>query len=192
MAAKRAFDILFASICLVLSAPLLLAVAIAVRFDSAGPALYRSPRVGKNGKTFGMLRFRTVDLRRPDSWPMDRRLTRAGRIIRNFSLDDLPNLFNILAGEMSVVGPRPTEPESVDVRDPAWREILTVRPGWFSYAILTLARQFNASGWDVKKRLELEYVRSRSFGYDLRLLGRTFWAHIVSLGNIKARGKQSL
>jgi lipopolysaccharide/colanic/teichoic acid biosynthesis glycosyltransferase len=110
IAVKRAFDLLFASVCLVLSTPLLAALAAAVRLDSQGPALHRSPRVGKNGTSFGMLRFRTVDLQKPAHLPMDQKLTRAGKLLRNFSLDDLPNLFTILAGEMGFVGPRPTEP----------------------------------------------------------------------------------
>ena len=139
-----------------------------------------------------MLRFRTVDVRTPPYMSMDQRMTRVGRFIRNYSLDDLPNLFNVLKGDLAIIGPRPTEPQRVDLEDPAWQEILTVRPGMFSPAILQLASQYNKSPHAIKQRLEQEYARQHSLAYDLRLLGRSLRAFIASRGNPKARGQPSI
>lgn len=126
---KWVLDVALALVVLPLASPLLLLAAAAVGLGSPGPILYRSPRVGRGGRIFGMLRVRTVDLSVPADLPMEQRLSCAGRWIRNLSLDDLPNLFNVLVGRMSLVGPRPTEPDRVDPADPAWQRVLSVRPG---------------------------------------------------------------
>ncbi len=121
----RLLDFLVGSLFLIVATPIMLVVALLIKCDSPGPSIYGSPRVGRNGKSFRLLRFRTVDISKPVHLSMDERLTRVGGFIRNYSLDDLPNVFNVLKGEMGVVGPRPTEPEIVDINDPAWQKILS-------------------------------------------------------------------
>jgi lipopolysaccharide/colanic/teichoic acid biosynthesis glycosyltransferase len=180
-------DLVGALLLLVLASPLLAVIAVALRLEDYGPILYRSPRVGRGGQPFSLLRFRTM-LDTPEPRGVEQRLTPVGRLIRNISLDDLPNLINVLRGEMSLVGPRPMEPEHVDLSDPAWQRILSVRPGMVSFAILQLARRYNASDAAAKNALELRYVQQRSLGYDLALFRRALRALVASRGNIKARG----
>jgi lipopolysaccharide/colanic/teichoic acid biosynthesis glycosyltransferase len=184
---KRSIDLVGAILLLILASPLLAVIAIALRLEGYGPVLYRSPRIGRDGRPFSMLRFRTM-LDTPAPRSAEQRLTPAGRLIRNISLDDLPNLVNVLRGEMSLVGPRPMEPERVDLSDPTWQHILSVRPGLVSFAILQLARRYNASDAAAKKALELRYVQRRSLGHDLALFRRALRALVASRGNIKARG----
>jgi lipopolysaccharide/colanic/teichoic acid biosynthesis glycosyltransferase len=184
---KRSIDLVGALLLLILASPLLAVIAVALRLEGYGPVLYRSPRVGRAGKPFSLLRFRTM-LDTPAPRSAEQRLTPVGRLIRNISLDDLPNLVNVLRGEMSLVGPRPMEPERVDLAAPAWQRILSVRPGLVSFAILQLARRYNASDAAIKNALELRYVQQRSLGYDLALFRRALRALVASHGNIKARG----
>jgi lipopolysaccharide/colanic/teichoic acid biosynthesis glycosyltransferase len=122
---------------------------------------------------------------------MQERLTRVGCFIRNYSLDDLPNVFNVLKGELSLVGPRPTEPERVDLTDPTWQKVLAVRPGYISWAILELASAYNASPWSLKLQLEEEYLQKKSLVFDVLVLRKALWGLIGSRGNIKARGAPS-
>jgi len=118
---------------------------------------------------------------------MSARLTRVGRFIRNISLDDLPNLLNIIAGDMSLIGPRPTEPERVKLSDLTWQRILSVRPG-NSPAILQLGNVYNRSPDAHKQQLELAYVEHHSFWYDLQLCAQFLWATLASRSNVKSRG----
>lgn len=184
----RLLDLIIGSLVLIIATPVLFVVALLIKCDSPGPIIYGSPRVGKNGKLFHLLRFRTVDISKPAHLSMGERLTRVGGFIRNYSLDDLPNVFNILKGEMSIVGPRPTEPEIVDINDPLWQKILTVRPGSVSWAILQLASAYNASPWPLRLRLEEEYISKKSVVFDLFVLGKAVQSLIASRGNVKARG----
>jgi lipopolysaccharide/colanic/teichoic acid biosynthesis glycosyltransferase len=188
---KRLFDVVVTMLLLLPAAPIMLIVAICIRFDSPGPILYGSLRIGKNGHRFGLLRFRTVDVDKPSHLSMNERMTHVGRFIRNYSLDDLPNLLNVLKGDLSIVGPRPTEPECVDMSDPLWQRVLSVRPGMISAAIIQLGREYNASSHSLTLQLEAEYVAQQSMGYDLRLCGQAWQGLIVSRGNWKARGKPS-
>jgi lipopolysaccharide/colanic/teichoic acid biosynthesis glycosyltransferase len=176
---KRALDVVAAGAVLLVAAPVFALVALA-QVASGVPVLWRSPRVGMNGQTFALLSFRTM--REPG------RRTRVGRVLRNVSLDHLPNLINVVRGDMSLVGPRPTEPERVDLRDPAWRHVLTVRPGVVSYAILSLARTYNSSSPQQRLRLEVAYVDQASLGFDVRLVLRAVGALLRSRGNVKTRG----
>jgi lipopolysaccharide/colanic/teichoic acid biosynthesis glycosyltransferase len=106
---RRLFDLSLVLSALPLALPLLLVAGLAIWLDTGRPIVYRSVRVGRSGRSFGMLRFRTVDLAVAAELPLEQRLSRAGRWIRDVSLDDLPNLFNVLAGDISLVGPRPTQ-----------------------------------------------------------------------------------
>jgi len=122
----------------------------------------------------------------------EERLTKVGRFIRNYSLDDIPNLINILLGDLSIIGPRATEPELVDLSHPEWQQILSIKPGGFSYAILVLATEFNGSSPEGKRQLELDHVQKQSFWYDLQLMWRVLREMIASKGNIKTRGKPTV
>lgn len=188
---KRIIDLLIAFVLLAVTAPLLIIIAIAIRLESTGPILYRRRCVGMNGRPFDMLRFRTM-VDTPSHRTPDERLTPVGRFIRNYSLDELPLLLNVVWGDMSIIGPRPTEVTVVDQADAAWQQILSVRPGVISYSTLGLARDFNASSQEVRKRLELDYLRQRSLGFDMDVLQRAVRALIVSRGNVKARGTPSI
>lgn len=188
---KRIIDLLIASVLLAMTAPLLMIIAIAIRLEATGPILYRRRCVGMNGRPFDMLRFRTM-IETPSHRTPNERLTPVGRFIRNYSLDELPLLLNVVRGDMSIVGPRPTEVTVVDQGDPAWQQILSVRPGVISYSTLRLAREFNASSQGVRKRLELDYLRQRTLGFDMQVLRRAVRALIVSRGNVKARGEPSI
>jgi lipopolysaccharide/colanic/teichoic acid biosynthesis glycosyltransferase len=141
---KRASDVIGAAALLVLAAPLLAAIAVAIKLDSPGPVLFRQTRVGKGGRPFRMLKFRTMvdgaealrerllDLNESDGFfkiAADPRITRVGRILRRTSLDELPQLFNALRGEMSLVGPRPLVPEEDQRVEGARRRRLDLVPG---------------------------------------------------------------
>jgi lipopolysaccharide/colanic/teichoic acid biosynthesis glycosyltransferase len=188
---KRLFDLLVTLSLLTLTVPLMLFIAIWLRLDSAGPILYTSPRLGRAAKPIGLLRFRTIDLHKPADLPTEQRLTRTGRFIRNLSLDDLPNLFNVLKGDLSIIGPRPTEPAVIDLADPAWQKVLTVRPGMIGWAILNLASTYNDTPWPRRLQLEIEYVDRQSLSFDICLLWLALRGWLLSRGNIKARGLPS-
>jgi lipopolysaccharide/colanic/teichoic acid biosynthesis glycosyltransferase len=186
---KRAF--LLAGLGLLLTGPLIAAVALALRIEGRGPVFHRSPRLGRGGRVFHLARFHTMADAPPGVGP-DERLTPVGRFIRNRSLDDLPSLFHVLHGDLSLVGPRPMEVDRVDPADATWRRILSVQPGYTSYAILKLATRYNTSSAAEKQQLELEYVRRQSFRFDLYVLAATLWAFVASAGNIKLRGKPAV
>lgn len=133
--AKRAFDLLAASLALLLLSPLMLAIALAIKLDSRGPAFFRQQRVGRHGAPFDIHKFRTMVADAPQRGPAltvgdDPRITRVGRWLRRTRLDELPQLFDVLAGTMSLVGPRPELPPYVAHYPAALRErVLSVRPG---------------------------------------------------------------
>ena len=189
---KRLFDVMFAVFWLLVTAPALLVIAIFIKLDSSGPVLYVPQMVGKGGKLFRLFRFRTMYVDESNHLDQDKGFTRVGRFIRNYSLDHLPTLVNVLNGDISVVGPRPMEPEFVDLQDPTWQRYFQVRPGFFNYAVLKLGKTFGpskSSNLSLKRELELEYIQKQSLAFDLQLFLEFVWAHIVSRGNVKSRGK---
>ncbi|NJN56396.1 MAG: sugar transferase [Leptolyngbyaceae cyanobacterium SL_5_9] len=187
---KRLFDIVVALLILSITAPLLLLVPVLIKLDSPGVVLCPYPCIGQKGKPFGLIRFRRMDRYYDPQETTERQLTRIGAIIRNYSLDDIPNLLNVLKGSLSIIGPCPSEPHFVDVANPEWQTILSVRPGWIGLAILSLGSSFNASDPQVKRQLELQYVERQSLIYDLALLIKAVRSQITSRGNIKARGRK--
>jgi sugar transferase EpsL len=188
----RLLDLLIGSLILIVATPVLLVLAFLIKCDSPGPLIYGSPRIGKNGKPFRLLRFRTVDSTKPAHLSMKERLTRVGSFIRNYSLDDLPSVFNLLKGDLSIVGPRPTEPEIVDLNDPVWQRVLTVKPGYISWAILELASAYNRSPWSLRFQLEEEYIQKKSVVFDVLVLRKAVQRLIASKGNVKVRGVPSV
>jgi lipopolysaccharide/colanic/teichoic acid biosynthesis glycosyltransferase len=172
----RAVDILIAAVALVVLSPLLLVAALAIRLGSRGPVLYRQRRVGLGGEEFEMLKLRTMV---QGSDPVgvgtvvtrdDPRVTGVGRTLRRTSLDEIPNLVNVLRGEMAVVGPRPTIRAQVDDYTPRQHRRHDVRPGITGWAQV---RGRAGIPWEERIELDLWYVDNRSALLDLRILGRT-------------------
>lgn len=184
--AKRVFDIVASSVGLALLAPILVAVAALVKLDSRGPALFRQTRIGLNGEGFSILKFRTMeqdaesrvaDLQafNEGAGPLfkmkaDPRVTRVGRVLRKLSIDELPQLVNVLRGDMSLVGPRPGLPTEVAAYEPHAHRRLLVLPG--------ITGLWQVSGrsdlsWEAGLELDLDYVDDCSFGRDLVILART-------------------
>jgi lipopolysaccharide/colanic/teichoic acid biosynthesis glycosyltransferase len=174
--ASRALDLLVASLALALTAPLLALAAILIKLESRGPVFYRQRRVGRAGAPFELWKLRTMV---PGAESMgagiyvvegDPRITRTGRLLRRFSLDELPNLINVLRGEMAIVGPRPTVQEQVDRYTDRQRRRLEVKPGITGWA------QVNGRAslpWPERIELDVWYVEHRSLRLDLRILART-------------------
>jgi len=189
-ALKRCLDLVVAIVLLLVLSPVLAVAAIAVKCSGSGPIFFRQVRVGRGGKPFDILKLRTM---RPTRSPGplitgagDPRVTRVGRVLRRWKVDELPQLVNVLRGEMSFVGPRPEVPRYVNMFAEQYRELLAVRPGITDIASMAfrdeetlLGRSSNPEDLYVReilpRKLALShaYVRRRSFGLDLRLIART-------------------
>ena len=183
----RAADVGIALAALALVSPLLLAAAIAIKLESRGPILYRQRRVGRDGVVFELFKLRTM---RQGADPVgvgtavtadDSRVTRVGRLLRRFSLDELPNLFNVLRGEMRIVGPRATLPAQVELYTPRQRRRLELRPGVTGWAQI-----HGRAGipWEERIELDVWYVEHRSLRLDLKILARTPGALLGGAGNV--------
>jgi len=179
---KRLLDVIGASMALVPLAAPLLVVALAIRLDSKGPAFFRQERVGRDGSTFRMWKLRTMTEVRATPTEPDRlrqddaRITRVGRALRAASFDELPQLVNVLRGEMSLVGPRPALVYQVAAYDGEQRRRLEMRPGLTSLAVV---KGRNALPWEERIRLDVWYVDHWSLGLDARILFRTLWKVLV-------------
>jgi lipopolysaccharide/colanic/teichoic acid biosynthesis glycosyltransferase len=188
---RRLIDVVFATLWLISTAPVMILIAILIKFDSPGPILYMPRMVGQNGKEFSLFRFRTMSADRP-TLNAEERLTRVGRFIRNYSLDHLPMLANLLTGDLTVVGPRPMESAVVDLQDPTWQRYFQVKPGVLNYAVLQLGKLWTPSRVSdptLNQELELEYRQRQPVALDWQLLRQSLRAFIASGGNVKARGK---
>ena len=189
-AVSRALDVVGAAVGLVVTAPVLAAAAVAIRLDSKGPAVFRQTRAGRGGKPFTLIKFRGmhVDARerfpemyayqyRPDELPslrfhpdVDPRVTRVGRFLRHTSIDELPNLWNVLRGDMSLVGPRPEIPEMLKYYGDDLETVLSTKPGLTSLAKCTGRDQLTFTS---TLALDVEYVSRRCLALDLDVLLRT-------------------
>jgi lipopolysaccharide/colanic/teichoic acid biosynthesis glycosyltransferase len=178
-AVNRPLDVVGAGAALILTSPVLGIAALAVKLEDGGPVLYRQRRVGKNGGEFELLKLRTmvVDAERQGAgYAVDRgdpRITRAGRVLRRLSVDELPQLWNVLRGEMSLVGPRPTLRYQIERYTERQRRRLEVKPGLTGWAQI----HGRASvPWDDRIELDVWYVEHRSPWVDLKILARTPFA----------------
>ena len=174
--ASRALDLVVASLVLAAASPLLALAALLIKLESRGPVFYRQRRVGRNGEAFQLWKLRTMV---PGAETMgagiyvvegDPRITRVGRFLRRFSLDELPNLVNVLRGEMAIVGPRPTVQEQVDRYTERQRRRLEVRPGITGWAQINGRTSLP---WPERIELDVWYVEHRSLWLDVRILART-------------------
>jgi lipopolysaccharide/colanic/teichoic acid biosynthesis glycosyltransferase len=191
---KRLFDLLASLVALLLLSPLMAVLAWRIKRYDGGPVLYAGRRVGKGGKPFGMYKFRTMVMNAdkiggsstPDDDP---RITPIGKMLRRYKLDELPQLFNVVKGEMSLVGPRPQVQWAVDLYTPEQRQVLTVPPGITDYASVRFPnegeilkgstdpdRDYMEKIHPEKMRLSLEYVRQRSLLTDFKVIAQTFLA----------------
>lgn len=195
--AKRALDLFLSATALLLVLPMLAVCALAVRLTSRGPVLFRQKRLGKDGRIFEMLKFRSMrvnapDLRNPDgsTWNGvdDPRVTRAGKWLRRFSLDELPQIFNILRGEMSIVGPRPDVPDALRHYRPQDRARLSVKPGVTGWAQV---HGRNSLPWEVRRNYDLEYVAKMSVWLDLKIILRTIPLVLLGAGIYVPGGPQT-
>jgi lipopolysaccharide/colanic/teichoic acid biosynthesis glycosyltransferase len=191
--AKRLFDVIVALLGIVVLSPLLVGIALAIKISSPGPVLYRGQRVGRFGKPFRICKFRTMVVNAEkiggaSSGDDDPRITKVGRFLRKYKLDELPQLFNVLRGEMSLVGPRPEVQKFVDMYTEEEKLILKLRPGitdWASLwncdegAVLAGAADADQAYLELirptKIALQLKYAREHSFWVDIRILMFTLW-----------------
>ncbi len=194
---KRIFDILVSGIGLLCLSPLLLIVAIWIKLDSPGPVFYRQVRVGRYNKDFHIFKFRSMRIGSDKGSLVtiggrDPRITRSGYFIRKFKIDELPQLINVLVGDMSLVGPRPEVRHYVNYWTPEQMHVLDVRPGITDPASIKYRNENEllAQAEDPEKyyidvimqekiKLYLEYAEKSSFWYDIKLIFQTFWVIIT-------------
>lgn len=188
---KRLFDFMSSLFGLILLSPLLVFIAVWIRLDSRGPVFYRGVRVGKNGRPLRIFKFRTMVINAdqiggPSSSDDDPRITRAGKFLRKYKIDELPQLLNVLKGEMSLVGPRPEVPTEVATYNDEEKQILTVLPGITDWASLKFHDEgeilkgspdphaaYREKIRPEKLRLALRYVHDHSFLTDLKIIFET-------------------
>jgi lipopolysaccharide/colanic/teichoic acid biosynthesis glycosyltransferase len=182
-AIKRGIDVAVSLVMLLLLVIPVAIIAVAIKLDSKGPVFFRQIRVGKGGKEFGILKFRTmvegaeamgtgIKTSRTDF-----RITRVGRWLRLFGLDELPQILNVLKGQMSLVGPRPTIPAQIEAYTPYQRQRLLMKPGITG---LTILRGRNSLSWPERIQVDIEYIRRWSLWLDFRILLGTPWAVLIS------------
>lgn len=177
---KRAFDILGSTFGLILISPLLLIVALSIKFTSTGPIIFKQERLGKDGKVFKILKFRTMVVNAEKTGlgltinsEDDVRITKIGRLLRSSSLDELPQLWNVFIGEMSLIGPRPPVtyyPYKFEEYSDFQRNRFNLKPGITGLAQVTVR---NSVTWDKKIILDIEYINNFSIWLDIRILFKT-------------------
>ena len=190
---RRLVDVVAAAGGLTLLSPLFVLVVVAIKLDSPGPAFYRAQRVGKDGKLFRLFKFRSMVADAHTRGPGitaagDSRVTRVGRLLRRTKIDELPQLVNVLLGDMSLVGPRPEDPRYVALYTPEQRRVLNVRPGITSAASLAYRHEeklLRGEDWEARYReevlpdklaIDLAYLERRTLISDLKLILRTIAA----------------
>ncbi len=188
---KRLFDISFSILGIVILSPFFVAISIIISLTSAGGAFYRQIRVGRNGKEFKLLKFRTMRVGADKSGSLtvgmrDNRITGIGYYLRKYKMDELPQLFNVLIGDMSFVGPRPEVPEYVALYDSEQKQVLTVKPGITDFASIVYSEEnellANAENprelyinriMPAKLKLNLRYIKEMSLSTDVKVILKT-------------------
>jgi len=196
--AKRIFDIIVSFLGLILFFPLFLIISILIKINSPGPVFHRGIRIGRFGKQFRIFKFRTMipgaeKLGGPSTPADDSRLTKIGKFLKKYQLDELPQLINVLKGEMSLVGPRPEVPSEIESLDPEIRKIiLSVKPGMTSLATLANPHEgeilrgskdphktYCEKIKPEKIKLNLEYVKKKSLLLDIKIIIKTFFIAVL-------------
>lgn len=191
MAAKRGLDILLALVGLILLSPIFLGVILALMLEGKGPIFFRQRRPGLHGRLFTLVKFRSMtDARDAGGNPLPdgARLTRLGRLLRSTSLDELPELWNVLRGEMSLVGPRPLLIQYLDRYSPEQARRHAVRPGLTGYAQI---KGRNSLSWDEKLALDTWYVDHRSMMLDFQIIAATV-VQVLRRQGISAQGEATM
>ena len=187
---KRVFDIFFTLVFLLLLMPVFWVIALAVVFDSKGPIFYRGMRSGLNGAPFKIFKFRTMVINAEQvgggtTALRDPRITKVGGFLRRYKLDELPQVFNVLKGDMSLVGPRPELPQYTEQYNDKEKKILSVKPGITDYSSIKFSsldervgavnadRVYEEEIYPIKNQLRLQYVQEQSFLTDMKILFRT-------------------
>ena len=191
---KRIFDIIFSSLGLIILSPLFLAIYIIIKLDSKGPAIYKQVRVGKGNCDFRILKFRTMKIGAEENFPLEKeqyykQITKSGKYLRKYKLDELPQLINVLKGNMSFVGPRPVLRKFVDLYTPEQMHVLDVRPGITDFASIKYRNEYkilnsveNPSEYYInvimqdKLALNLQYIKDQSLWLDIKLIFKTIFA----------------
>lgn len=185
-AVRRTYDVVFSAAGLIVVSPLMAAAAVAVAVEDGFPVFFRQQRIGRNGRPFVMLKFRSMRTAQTGTAITaggDSRITRSGRFLRKYKLDELPQLWNVLRGDMSLIGPRPEVPKFVDMSDPLWRTVLSVRPGITDLASLFYRHEegllagaadpeahYRRSILPSKLRIAAEGVKRQSLANDIKIL----------------------
>ena len=191
---KRLFDIFFSLLGLIILIPALILIAILIKLNSAGPVFFRQERVGKNGRILKIYKFRTMEKDAESKGVRfttpytDLRITKTGRILRRFYFDEFSQLFNVLKGEMSIVGPRPEIPEVVELYNEEQKKVLSVRPGMTDLATLeflkegkimessqNLYQDYTQKVLPEKLKLNLQYIENQSLVFDIKLIIQTIF-----------------
>lgn len=185
---KRIIDVLLSTLFLLLIAPVSVVIAIGIKLSGPGPIFFRQRRIGFAGKEFTYLKFRTMTFDAPElgTGPIfalknDPRITPFGRFLRMTALDELPALFSVLKGEMSIVGPRPSLPLEVNHYSEEQRKRLNAKPGLTGYW-QTFGRERGISDPNQMTEMDLEYLRKQSLWLDLKIIWKTFWMSFSSKG----------
>ena len=182
---KRISDLLITFFSLIFVIPLFLLIAILIKLDGNGPVFFRHTRIGKDGRPFKMWKFRTMVQNASQKGPSltatnDMRITRVGKYLRRISLDELPQIINVMKGEMSIVGPRPEIPEIVSTYTPEQKKALTIKPGITGLSQISGRDDLPI---DVKLNYEIEYVERFSFTLDCKIVFKTIPTLINGRGN---------
>lgn len=188
---KRTIDAVVSIVVLLVLSPVIASVAMIVRVSLGRGVIFRQERAGVRGASFDVLKFRTMVASFSEDWDPARdeeRITRVGRLLRSTSLDELPQLWNVVRGDMSLVGPRPLPMRYVDRYSPEQRERLRARPGITGLAVV---KGRNALSWEDKFRWDVEYVRTASLRRDLRILVMTL-AALVKVRTTRAEGHATM
>ena len=187
---RRLFDIVVAAAALVATSPILGLAILAIRLESRGHPIFSQRRVGRDGKPFDMLKLRTMVVGAEAIGSGlainegDPRITRVGAILRRFSIDELPNLVNVLRGDMAIIGPRPTIQVQVDQYTDRQRGRLAIKPGLTGWAQINGRASLR---WDERIELDLWYIENRSWRLDLEIIARTFRIIVAGEGLYKGR-----
>lgn len=182
---RRMFDVTVAALTLLLLGPAMLVIAALIRTTMGGPVFFMQTRSGRSGREFRIFKFRTMRHPRYPDEPDQDRISRIGQILRTTSMDELPQLINVLKGDMGVIGPRPTLPDQVAHYTPRQRGRLDVRPGLTGWAQV---QGRNALSWPARIEYDLYYVRNRGLTLDVRILFRTVGVLVKPQGITGADG----
>lgn len=190
---KRLFDIIFSSIGLIVLSPVLIILCIIIKLDSKGPIFYLQKRVGKGNINFNIIKFRSMKIGAEENFPLakdqyHKQITKVGKYLRKYKLDELPQLINVLKGDMSFVGPRPVLRKFVDLYTPGQMKVLDIRPGITDFASIKYRNEYeilnsvdNPAEYYInvimqdKLALNLEYIKNQSLWLDIKLIFKTIF-----------------